>query len=116
VESWQTSELLERVQASGRPWLEFLRVADLSAGLYRLRAGEDDRQQPHSEDEIYVVMAGCAAFEAAGRRREVRAGSVIYVPAGEPHRFLDVSEELALLVVFAPPEHSRSPAGAPVRS
>lgn len=115
MESWQTSELLKRVQASGGPWLEFLRVADLSAGLYRLPAGGDDRQQPHSEDEIYVVIAGCAAFEAAGRRREVRAGSVIY-PAGEPHRFLDVSEELALLVVFAPPEHSRSPAGAPVRS
>ena len=37
-------------------------------------------------------------------------GSVIFVPAGEQHRFTDVTEDLALLVVFAPAYDSRSPA------
>ena len=113
MESWRTSELLDRLQIAGEPWLEFLRVADLSAGLYRLRAAADDRQQPHTEDEVYVVMAGRATFEAGRERREVTAGSVIFVPAGEAHRFLDVREELAVLVVFAPAEYSRAAPGDP---
>jgi len=113
VESWQTAQLLDRVRASGEPWLEFLRVADLSAGLYRLAAGAEDAQQPHTEDEIYVVMAGRASFEAGTERREVSTGSVIFVPAGETHRFRDVREDLAVLVVFAPAEYSRATSAAP---
>jgi hypothetical protein len=33
---------------------------------------------------------------------------VIYVPTAEEHRFVDVTEDLALLVVFAPPYESRA--------
>jgi hypothetical protein len=36
--------------ASGRRYLEFLRVSSLSAGLYMLPAGAVDTQQPHAED------------------------------------------------------------------
>jgi mannose-6-phosphate isomerase-like protein (cupin superfamily) len=108
VKSWLTSDLIEQVRGSGKPWLEFLRVADLSAGLYHLRAGADDRQEPHSEDELYVVMSGRAGFESDGERNEISTGSVLFVPAGRPHRFLDIREDLSLLVFFAPPEHSRA--------
>lgn len=113
MKSWQTTELLEQVRESEAPWLEFLRVADLSAGLYHLGAGADDRQQPHTEDEIYVVMAGRARFEAGSGTTEVSTGSVLYVPAGEPHRFRDIREDLTVLVLFAPPEYSRASPGDP---
>ena len=58
------SSLLDRQVASGEPYLEFLRVPDLSLGLYVLEAGEIDRQQPHTEDEAYVVLAGRSRFTA----------------------------------------------------
>jgi hypothetical protein len=32
---------------------------------------------------------------------------VIFVPAGEDHRFEDISADLAMVVVFAPPYESR---------
>jgi quercetin dioxygenase-like cupin family protein len=38
----------------------------------------------------------------------VAAGAVVYLPAGEPHQFVDVAEDLALLVLFAPPYRSRA--------
>ena len=63
---------------------------------------------PHTEDEIYVVTAGRATLEAGGEQAGVRTGSVIYVPAGEPHRFTAITEDLALLVVFAPAESTRT--------
>lgn len=108
MQSWQTNDLLEKVRTGDGPWLEFLRATDASAGLYHLKAGADDRQQPHSEDELYVVMAGRARFEAGREVIAVSTGSVLFVPAGESHRFRDVSEDLTVLVFFAPPEYSRA--------
>lgn len=86
---------------------EQLRVTDLSVGTYSIPAGGVDGQQPHNEDEIYVVTAGRARLVADSGVAEVGPGSVVYVPAGEPHRFVDVTEDLAVLVMFAPPERSR---------
>jgi mannose-6-phosphate isomerase-like protein (cupin superfamily) len=91
-------------------WAEQLRVPDLSVGTYSIAAGGTDLQSPHTEDEIYVVTAGRATLESGGEHAEVGPGSVIYVPAGEVHRFTDISQDLALLVVFAPAEESRAPA------
>jgi quercetin dioxygenase-like cupin family protein len=92
---------------SGGHWVEHLRVSDLSVGTYSIAAGADDDQEPHTEDEIYVVTAGQATLEAGGQAAPVGPGSVIYVPAGEPHRFTGISSDLAALVLFAPAEYSR---------
>jgi mannose-6-phosphate isomerase-like protein (cupin superfamily) len=96
---------IERQRAqSGNPYREFLREPAMSAGLYVLPAGGTDPQKPHHEDEIYYVVSGRARFKVDQEDREVSAGSVIYVAAEVDHRFYDVTEELALLVVFAPAE------------
>jgi mannose-6-phosphate isomerase-like protein (cupin superfamily) len=76
----------------------------MSAGLYMLPAGTADPQQPHHEDEMYYVVRGRAHFKTATENREVSAGSVIFVAAEVEHRFYDVTEELAVLVMFAPAE------------
>lgn len=88
-------------------WAEHLASADLSVGTYSIPAGGLDDQEPHSEDEIYVVQAGAAALVTDSGTAEVGPGAVIFVPAGERHRFTDVRGDLALLVVFAPPYGSR---------
>ncbi len=89
-------------------WVEHLRVADLSVGTYSIPAAGFDGQVPHTEDEIYLVTAGQATLESGGARVSVRPGSVIYVPAGEVHRFTEITEDLAVVVIFAPAEYSRS--------
>ena len=86
---------MERQSASGDPYLEFLRVPDLSLGLYVLEAGAVDRQQPHTEDEAYVVLEGRASFTAGSETRDVGPGDTIFVAAGVPHRFHDIAETLA---------------------
>jgi mannose-6-phosphate isomerase-like protein (cupin superfamily) len=88
-------------------WTEHLRVPDLSVGTYSIPAGGTDYQTPHTEDEIYVVTAGRAMFEAGEDKVEVGPGSVIYVAAGELHRFTNVTSDLATVVLFAPAEESR---------
>ena len=57
-----------------------------------------------------MVTAGRARLAGGGHSVEVGPGSVIYVAAGEEHRFTDVTEDLAALVLFAPAEGSRAAA------
>jgi mannose-6-phosphate isomerase-like protein (cupin superfamily) len=101
------AELLAVPSEHGRSYAEFLRVEALSAGVYELGAGAEDRQEPHSEDEVYVVLRGQAQATIDGHTVAVSTGSFLYVPARVPHRFHDVEEDFAVLVLFAPPEGSR---------
>jgi quercetin dioxygenase-like cupin family protein len=95
---------------AGNHWVEQFRVSDLSVGTYSIPRGGIDDQEPHTEDEIYVVTAGRAVLRAGEDSAAVEAGSVIYVAAGEEHRFTDVAEDFAAIVLFAPAEGARSPA------
>lgn len=98
------AEIEEQRAESGKSYREFLRVPALSGGLYVLPAGATDRQKPHHEDEVYYVVRGRARFKAGSEDREVSAGSVIFVAVQVGHRFYDITEELAVLVFFAPAE------------
>lgn len=89
---------------TGKLYREFLRVPAMSGGLYVLAAGATDLQRPHHEDEIYYVIRGRARFQAGDDDREVLEGSVLFVAAEVEHRFYDITEELAVLVFFAPAE------------
>jgi mannose-6-phosphate isomerase-like protein (cupin superfamily) len=88
----------------GKPYLEFLRIAAMSAGIYVLSPGEADRPSPHREDELYYLVAGKAHMVVGGEKRTVGSGSIIFVPAGVEHRFSEITEELVALVCFAPAE------------
>jgi mannose-6-phosphate isomerase-like protein (cupin superfamily) len=88
-------------------WAEHMASADLSVGTYCIPAGGLDDQEPHGEDEIYVVQSGAATLVTDAGTTDLRPGSVVFVPAGERHQFTSVSGDLALLVIFAPPYGSR---------
>ncbi|MBO3750506.1 cupin domain-containing protein [Streptosporangiaceae bacterium NEAU-GS5] len=83
-------------------YVEHLSVPALSFGTYSIPAGKPDEQSPHREDEIYVVTRGRGSFTAGGRTVEVGPGTAIFVPAGEAHRFHEITEDLVTLVFFAP--------------
>src|SRR3954470_3419967 len=89
-------------------WVEHLRSPDMSVGTYCIPAGGLDGQSPHTEDEIYVVTAGRGRIVTPDGAGEVGVGSVIFVSAGEEHRFDEVTEDLTLLVVFGPAYGSRA--------
>jgi mannose-6-phosphate isomerase-like protein (cupin superfamily) len=107
MDAFEMSDLARERAASGRLYLEFLSVPDLSVGLYELPAGGTDPQGPHTEDELYHVVSGRATIRVGVEDRTVGPGSLIFVAAGVPHRFHDIEEDLRVLVVFGPAEGSR---------
>lgn len=104
MDAFELREVETIRRESGKLYQEFMRVPDLSAGLYVLDAGATDPQQPHREDELYYVVSGQATVTVGDEQRPVGPGSLVFVAAEVPHRFHDITERLELLVVFGPAE------------
>jgi mannose-6-phosphate isomerase-like protein (cupin superfamily) len=81
--------------------------AGLELGVDVLVAPEPDRQQPHEDDEVYVVLDGTGVLEVEGEQVPVKEGTAVFVEAGADHRFT-AYEHLSVLVIF-----ERRPAGNP---
>ena len=77
----------------------------LEIGVYVLVAPEPDRQQPHPDDEVYVVLEGRGVLTVEGEEVELSEGKAAFVPAGADHRFTGY-EGLSALVVFARPHET----------
>jgi mannose-6-phosphate isomerase-like protein (cupin superfamily) len=106
MNTYELPDLIEQRMRSEKLYLEFLRVPDLSLGLYQLPAGGTDPQSPHTEDEVYYVVSGMAKIKVADEDRIVQAGSVIYVAKNMEHRFHSIEQDLTVLVFFAPAEYA----------
>ena len=107
MQAFELAELISQRETNYKLYLEFLKVSDLSLGLYVLPAGGADPQSPHSEDEVYYVVSGRAQILVAEENREVQAGSIIYVAKNVAHRFHSIEEKLTVIVFFAPAEYSK---------
>ncbi|MDX6412597.1 MAG: hypothetical protein QOH23_7 [Gaiellaceae bacterium] len=68
-------------------------------GVYVLVAPEPDHQQPHADDEIYIVLEGRGTLDVEGQKVDLREGHSVFVPAGANHQFIGY-EQLSLLVIF----------------
>src|SRR3954469_4553058 len=69
----------------------------LEVGVYVLVAPEPDRQQPHEDDEVYVVLDGSGVLEIAGAPVRLHEGQAAFVAAGVEHSF-SAYEHLSVLV------------------
>jgi len=103
---FQIRQVAAALDQAGSSYLEFLRVPALSVGLYHLAAGSRDAQQPHGEDEVYYALSGRARLRVGPDDHPVEPGSVLFVGARVAHRFHDITEDLSLLVFFAPAERA----------
>ena len=102
--AFDTDELRQKYAGAESPYNEFLRRRGMSVGLYVLPVGGEDRQSPHMADEVYIVLQGRGRLRVVDEEVEVKPGSVISVDHGEDHQFVEVNEDLQMLVVFAPPD------------
>jgi mannose-6-phosphate isomerase-like protein (cupin superfamily) len=106
MQDFNLSQVITERERQERPYLEFLRVTSMSAGVYFLPAGGNDSQRPHTEDEVYYIIKGRGSIRVGTRDRLVEPGDFIFVEAREEHRFHSITEDLTLLVFFAPAESS----------
>ena len=96
-------EHVRRRLADGQGGYEVVHTSPgLELGVYVLVAPAPDRQGPHADDEVYVVLEGRGALEIDSETVELKEGQAVFVPAGAEHRFVGY-EHLSVLAVFAQP-------------
>jgi mannose-6-phosphate isomerase-like protein (cupin superfamily) len=96
-------EAVRRRLAAGNGGYEVVhRSPGLEVGVYVLVAPEPDQQQPHDDDELYVVLEGRGVLTVEGEESPLTEGQAAFVPAGADHRFTGY-EGLSVLVIFTKP-------------
>jgi mannose-6-phosphate isomerase-like protein (cupin superfamily) len=113
MKAFELAQVLAEHARSERAYLEFVREPSLSVGIYVVPTNGTDTQQPHAQDEVYYVLAGRGRVAVGDEDRPIQAGSIIFVAAGVPHYFYDVSEDVRLLVFFAPAESAATEEPSP---
>jgi mannose-6-phosphate isomerase-like protein (cupin superfamily) len=101
---WNMDELSARNAKTELPYLEFMRLESMSGYIYELAAGTVDEQEPHDQDEIYYVVKGRSDFTVNDETIAIKPGDVLYVKKFAKHLFSNITEDLSLLVIFAPPD------------
>jgi mannose-6-phosphate isomerase-like protein (cupin superfamily) len=101
------ADVKDRLVAAGGGYEVVHDSPGLEIGVYVLVAPEPDRQQPHEDDEMYIVLEGSGVLEVEGASVPVAEGKAVFVEAGADHRFT-AYEHLSVLVIF-----ERKPAGKP---
>jgi len=99
AEPFDIADAKARLAAANGGYEVVHRSPGLEIGVYVLVAPEPDRQQPHEDDEVYVLLEGRGTLEVEGQRVELREGHAVFVLAGAEHRFVGY-EQLSVLVIF----------------
>ena len=102
MRAFDTGGTVERQRDAGGGYAIVHESPGLELGVYVLVAPEPDRQQPHEDDKVYVVLEPRGTLEVEGDLVALREGQAAFVPAGANHRFVGY-EQLAVLVVFERP-------------
>lgn len=93
-------EVVKENAQQNRKYGVFMRIPSMSSGVYTLKVGDQDDQTPHTKDEIYYIMKGKAKLKVGTETYNVIEGSLVFVEAYKDHKFYDIEEDLAVLVVF----------------
>jgi mannose-6-phosphate isomerase-like protein (cupin superfamily) len=99
MHAFGVGSVVEKLRAAGGGYEVVHESEGLELGVYVLVAPEPDRQQPHDDDEVYVVLDGSGTLEVEGKSIPMTVGDAVFVEAGADHRF-SAYEQLAVLVLF----------------
>ncbi len=94
----EASEHLARVPEA---FVVLFKRGDLSVELFAPH--ELDTQQPHEQDEIYIVAAGTGVFRRGAERVPFGPGDFLFVAAGVPHAFETFTNDFKTWVIFFGP-------------
>lgn len=97
------TEAFERLSTpDGKRFATVFEHGTLLVEIYAPRGS--DPQQPHTRDELYIVIQGEGEFVCGESRRRFGPSDMLFAAAGEVHRFENFTDDLAVWVVFYGPE------------
>ena len=95
-------EALAELREHESPFKVLFKHGTLAVEVYKPH--KVDLQQPHSRDEVYIVISGSGEFVNNGERTSFKTGDFLFVPAGIEHRFENFTDDFSTWVIFYGPE------------
>lgn len=105
AEEWRVTveDALARLpSAAGERFVSVLEHGTLQVEIYAPRG--EDPQQPHTRDELYIIVRGSGVFLNGRVRHWFSRGDLLFVPAGREHRFEAFTDDLVTWAIFYGPE------------
>lgn len=93
---------VEKLRNSENKFLQLFQHGSLQVEVYK-PVGED-LQQPHEQDEVYVIISGSGEFINGKEKVEFGAGDFLFVAAGIKHRFINFTDDFVTWVIFYGPK------------
>jgi len=95
-------DALNQLDANGvQLFAKVMEHGSMSVEIYRPE--KIDRQTPHKQDELYVVISGTGEFMNDGILSAFKPGDVLFAPAGIEHRFINFTDDFVTWVIFYGP-------------
>ena len=91
-------EAIDAVKSSSMPFVELMKFGQLTVEYYAPVG--TDLQNPHVQDELYLIARGHAVLQRNEEQLKVSAGDLVHVPAMMEHRFTEFSDDFATWVIF----------------
>jgi mannose-6-phosphate isomerase-like protein (cupin superfamily) len=93
---FELNKLLSELDGHGGYFIDVISTRGIQAGIIRLRAGQNDSQEPHPVDEVYYVIEGSGFIKLNGKDHDITQGTCIFVPAKAEHRFHGNKDDLVI--------------------
>lgn len=93
--------LIPKMDLDKSEFLDFFELEHLQAGILRLKPAEQDMQEPHSSDEVYLVLEGDGFIEIGKKSYPLKKDLFIFVPAEVRHKFYGNTKEILVLYFFS---------------
>ena len=94
-------DLIPKMDLDNSGFLDFFELEHLQVSILRLRPGEQDTQEPHSSDEVYMVLEGDGFIEIGKKSYSLKKDLFIFVPAEVKHKFYGNTKEILVLYFFS---------------
>jgi len=94
-------DALEKLKLVDEKFIQLFVHGSLEVEIYSPQ--KIDNQKPHSRDEVYVIISGSGLFNHEGDLSQFNPGDLIFVPAGDEHRFESFTDDLSTWVIFYGP-------------
>ncbi|MEO1012139.1 MAG: cupin domain-containing protein [Bacteroidota bacterium] len=95
-------QALAQLAKSESPFFSLFEHGTLSVEVYAPKQRDD--QQPHTRDEVYLIISGSGEFQNGEERTTFSPGDFLFVPAGREHRFENFTHDFVTWVFFYGPE------------
>lgn len=95
---------VEKIKNNSSYFHTFINKQSLATGVLVLQPGEEDTQEPHDSDEVYLVLSGDGYLKINNKDYEVSKDKLFFVGKDVEHYFHGNTKELKVLYFFGGPD------------